>query len=1161
MLLTKRFEKVKLGLLVSILIFVVLLAGAYTQSYPFIQGSPSKGISVVYDNPNGFITVGDVLNVRWKDSDKDGKLDDWSLFIATSNGTELVKIDLLSSLVTPEGTYQLYEADTKTVSYFDVAENEYVLWKAKSQMPLEDEHYHRSFRLKFSFSKTSRWDVSLFLSLEEGKPYVLQEWEIIEKGDGAGSYILYPQFIVNFPLDRLILPANYTNNRLRYWHQRSGPRYANPWTMESDWPMFGAYVGNMHLNNKDIILHSSQNYDKIKTGVHASSAFAHYSNWVHDSTVSPPYFQYDFWVDWESNNAPSSDIEIEVWVPDVLDLGRTQILYSPNGVDWHDDSTWTLTEGNRGEPGFSSYGGCKHRLLITLPASIFTADDEVDSGTDYGDPRFGNDEYLLRLKIAYKDEGLATYEFEDSFSEWYGLKNIDDDWIWLINYKLASLSIGLVPTAHPKHLVVQVDHTERYRNLTLGFQKSLASNGSSSFYTNLIMFYASDAARQDTDNDGVYNMFDKDLPQFSPISALSVSRESLGKINYEMGRFDGTGNYSFWNFSKESLANEWNVSSLYAVSLSAGISQHLESDSAIFRFERDGYYVYDVSQSNEIRWKEETLGMQPTYQLCAMIGLIIVGLVLSVRCRELIKKHWVILALFMVGFGIRLCFLSLAMDFSGNDAALYGHVAKNVLDYGKFQANIIGLEPHWITSGLWIPPSSITHPYGDVTRWLYPSLMTGAFAVLGKSFFALKSVDLILGSLLVPLTYYLAKKLFDVKTAILATIIVVLHPLLIYYSGTHPGINIFPALLATAALCFMVYESKKAAVATGFCTGLLLLVRFEYAILLGGAILTYYIMSYKLKIIKQRNFYIIAFVFLIVFAFYFSYRPSLPFSTKALGGTMGEVRAPTLWETLSDPDFMQIRLYNMLYRYWYTLYEVSPLVFITAILGLLVNLKHWKKLSPLYLFPLYIIIAYSFVVREIPHQRYVVQLTPYLAILSAAFIVKLSLLRGRPSIGPKLQTKFRLKQTLLALVFIEIISLSFFSHYLVINVTMRNLAWSFDDGDLYRWIRTNTPKDSIIMTSSGVRFAYYVERQIVDMPHPRGKIGVDLDMIVFLIRSLNVDYLVINRLVYNIPDLEYIRKNPLNAPFGFTLVYWDEDLTAYDYRILIYDVRALHGVI
>jgi len=147
---------------------------------------------------------------------------------------------------------------------------------------------------------------------------------------------------------------------------------------------------------------------------------------------------------------------------------------------------------------------------------------------------------------------------------------------------------------------------------------------------------------------------------------------------------------------------------------------------------------------------------------------------------------------------------------------------------------------------------------------------------------------------------------------------------------------------------------------------------------------------------------------------------------------------------------------------------------------------------------------------------------------------------------------------LLVFLLLEIVLLTFLPQYLVINVATRNLAWKYNDGKIYRWFDVNTSPKAIVMVRSPL-YTFYTGRETVGIPMPiRGKVDVDLDMIIFVIKYYKVDYIVIDRNVIPIPELRQIRENPLDAPPGFNLVYWDADLANFDPQVLIYDVTALH---
>ena len=90
-------------------------------------------------------------------------------------------------------------------------------------------------------------------------------------------------------------------------------------------------------------------------------------------------------------------------------------------------------------------------------------------------------------------------------------------------------------------------------------------------------------------------------------------------------------------------------------------------------------------------------------------------------------------------------------------------------------------------------------------------------------------------------------------------------------------------------------------------------------------------------------------------------------------------------------------------------------------------------------------------------------------------------------------------------------------------------------------------------------YTYYTERETVGIPTPMGPAGVDIEMILTIIKRYNVDYLVLDYTARSVPGLREILEDPLSSPHGFTLVYWIEDPTAFNRRLLIYDVKALRG--
>jgi len=1166
----KGFGKIRLWLLIAVLLLSAVFAAAYLQNKPFSSGFPTQGLSGVYDFATGWVGVGDIVRLQWKDVNGEGQLEDSNIYMTSYNDSNIAKIDLQSLLVSPSEAYPLFEAKVRNVFFFDKSIQNYTIYKPLSQQPdfANNRYYQTQLKLKFAFSEPGKWEVNLICILEQGKPYIKFNWEIVDKGEGAGTYALYPEFVLLDKVNRFIIPANYTENDLFYWNQKNGPGYGNPWAVESDYYVLSGHVGSMEVHNENVVLHSATNYKGVQTKGHASSLIPHLSNWVQDVTSEHPYFQFDFWVSWKGSAAPSSDVKIEVWVPDLLDLKASEISYSTDGKAWNKYAGWTMSEGNRGEEGFSSNGGVRHRVLIDFPASSFTAYKGVETGKNYGDPHLGNDEYLVRLKIAYLNNGLATYEFENSSSIWYGLKNMNDAWMWLVNSENAS-SVGLVASRRPNFLTVVADDRQMFQKVASGFSESLENDGRASFYTNLVMFSTTQASKASYNPLGIWNMFDYNLTRFFSGSAIFASRETLGEMSYEEGNVSQSSSQGLeWLLTKRSLVNDWNTPPEYWGCLPSEISRHFEGYGDVFLFERYGYYVYDVSDASVIRWDKQPVSLQSNYLLYAVFVLVIIALVLAVKSRDLLKKHWSIVFLFSLGLTFRLFFQSLSTDFSGSDAAFYANVAQNMLAYGKIQTNFVYVESHYLKAGL-LPPT-VTGPFTDVGVMFYPFAVAFSFVLLGDSYFAIKAVDLILGVLIIFPTFYFTKKLFDEKTAVLATLIVALHPLLIYFSGVHPGLNILPAFFGTAALCSLVYESKKAAVATGLFTGLLVIARLEYGMILAVVIGIYYLLYFGRRFWRQKNLYVTAFTFLAITgsAFLFSYMVfnRLPFySVRQLGGGLGQTTAPTLWETLTNPDFVQIRIYNGLYNWWYLMYQENPFIFVTAVMGILLYLRHWRKLSSVYLFPLLSIAAYAFTVRAQPAPRFIVQYIPLFAVMSSAFIIKLLGTFGAFSSSNALRSKplrkgVLFKKTLPALIFMEIIFLSFFGRYVLINTAMEHLSYAYNNGDIYQWIRVNTSSNSVLM-AYGMTYTYYTGREVVRWPTPIPSAGIDVDlgMVITVVKYFNVDYLVLDRDAYGTPVLRDIFNDPLHPPYGFTLVYWAEDPAGFNPRILIFDVTAFHS--
>jgi len=182
-------------------------------------------------------------------------------------------------------------------------------------------------------------------------------------------------------------------------------------------------------------------------------------------------------------------------------------------------------------------------------------------------------------------------------------------------------------------------------------------------------------------------------------------------------------------------------------------------------------------------------------------------------------KTWYVLgALLILALIVRVTWLKTHVLVFNPDGAEYARSAENLLRGAGF-------------SGMWSRPEVIFPP-------LYPLLIAGASLLTGNSEVAARLVSVICGVLLVLPIFYLARKLYGPRTAILAAALVSIHPMLTSISVT--GFSESTYLLFFAWGLYWSFESLwgrgwKAAATAGIFWGLAYLARPE-AFLLCGAL-------------------------------------------------------------------------------------------------------------------------------------------------------------------------------------------------------------------------------------------------------------------------------------------------------------------------------------
>jgi len=193
--------------------------------------------------------------------------------------------------------------------------------------------------------------------------------------------------------------------------------------------------------------------------------------------------------------------------------------------------------------------------------------------------------------------------------------------------------------------------------------------------------------------------------------------------------------------------------------------------------------------------------------------------------------------IFLVGFLTLYYFSGYILDFQGSDAAIYGDVARNIIEKNSMESDFIWAA--WQTfRSLGALPQIIV--WRD--RPIYVYVVALFFRIFGSSFWTMKLVNVTFGSLLVIPVFYLTKALFGRRKAIVASVISFLYPLLIIGSIV-PGDKIFDAFIVASVFCFLVQDAKlKHVLLSGIFCGLAFLVRYD----LGGALFASTFIFYSL---------------------------------------------------------------------------------------------------------------------------------------------------------------------------------------------------------------------------------------------------------------------------------------------------------------------------
>jgi 4-amino-4-deoxy-L-arabinose transferase-like glycosyltransferase len=167
--------------------------------------------------------------------------------------------------------------------------------------------------------------------------------------------------------------------------------------------------------------------------------------------------------------------------------------------------------------------------------------------------------------------------------------------------------------------------------------------------------------------------------------------------------------------------------------------------------------------------------------------------------------------IFIFSFIIRLLFSSNNTTSILPDASLYLDISRTIASHGVFSSHVIYDELlGTLTSNGLIEHSFITFIFAIFFSFYNSTLATGLLAVV------------FIGSFLVFPVYDLTKELFNKKTALVASIIIAIHPIFIYFSSILFGPEITALMFILTSLFLIVAGSKNKCKSALLLGGLLL---------------------------------------------------------------------------------------------------------------------------------------------------------------------------------------------------------------------------------------------------------------------------------------------------------------------------------------------------
>ena len=150
---------------------------------------------------------------------------------------------------------------------------------------------------------------------------------------------------------------------------------------------------------------------------------------------------------------------------------------------------------------------------------------------------------------------------------------------------------------------------------------------------------------------------------------------------------------------------------------------------------------------------------------------------------------------------------------------------------------------------------------------LYPYFIALIYKIFGIKLFAVRIIQVLMGSATCLLYYYISKKIWGVRAGIIASLLATFYSIYIFYVPLHlkPTLYIFLETLCILLLCLCFYEKKKRYfIASGVLLGLMVFTRGN-TLLIVPFLLIWVFLSYNFKTAIRNYLLILAGLLLILF--------------------------------------------------------------------------------------------------------------------------------------------------------------------------------------------------------------------------------------------------------------------------------------------------------